>query len=57
MVLTMIRARTPEHLIYAYIRTGGLILNERSYETCPVEDRDAWDLAVQEFERHLEQPQ
>jgi hypothetical protein len=51
MVLTMIRAGIPEHLIYAYIRTGGLVMSEEGLRRASPEDRAAWNQAMAEFKR------
>jgi hypothetical protein len=50
MVITMMRAGTPEHLIYAYLRTGRL-LTTKTYRKAPAEIRAEWDFAVEEYDR------
>jgi hypothetical protein len=50
MVITMIRAGTPEHLIYAYLRTG-LLLTTKTYRKAPPEIRAEWDFAIEEYDR------
>jgi hypothetical protein len=55
MVISMIRAGTTEHLIYAFVRTA-LILTKKTYRTVPAEIRAEWDLAMQDYERLSEKP-
>jgi len=44
----MRKARIPAELIYAYLRTG-LIVTEERYEHLSPEDRYAWDRAIAEY--------
>jgi hypothetical protein len=44
----MIDAGTPDHLIYAYDKTG-LILNEEGYSTASPQTRAEWDAVMEEF--------
>jgi hypothetical protein len=50
-VITMIRAGIPHHLIYTFIRTGGLIVSEEMYRKLSPEDRAVWDNAMAEYDR------
>ncbi len=50
MVVTMIRAKIPEHLIYAYIRTG-LMLTAAQLKKASTKDRTDWEQAMREYER------
>jgi hypothetical protein len=47
-VRLMRKARIPAELIYAYLRTG-LIVTEERYEHLSREDRYAWDSAIVEY--------
>lgn len=51
MVVTMIRAELPHVLIYAYLRTDGLLITETTYRRLSAADRKAWDDAVVEYLR------
>jgi hypothetical protein len=53
MVLTMIRAKISPALIYAYIRTGGLIVTKASYRKLLPEDQAAWDEAMEEYDKEF----
>jgi len=50
-VIAMVRARTPERLIYGFVRTDGLLPNEIGYANMTPEDRAEWDNALAEYER------
>ena len=49
----MLRAGTPEHLIYAYLRTGGLVLTASTLKKAPPDDRAAWKEAMAEYEKYF----
>lgn len=53
MVLSMIRAGSPERLIFAYLRTGGLILTTTTIRKASRADRDAWKAAMNEYEENF----
>jgi hypothetical protein len=48
MLDAMQKAGTPQHLVYAYEKTG-LIVNEHGYKNLSPEDRAAYDAALQEY--------
>ena len=50
-VITMIRAEIPRRLIYTFLRTDGLIVDERGYRKLSPEDRRLWDLAMREYHK------
>jgi hypothetical protein len=49
LIHAMIEAGTPDHLIYAYDKTG-LILNEEGYSTASPQTRAEWDAVMEEFQ-------
>ena len=49
-VITMIRAEIPQRFIYTFLRTDGLIADERGYRRLSPEDRRLWDLAMREYD-------
>ncbi|MDB5405413.1 MAG: hypothetical protein JWL84_325 [Rhodospirillales bacterium] len=50
MLITMIRAKVDHALIYAYIRTGGLIVTKASFKKLPPQDQGVWNQAMEEYE-------
>ena len=46
----MYRARIPEELVYAYLRTG-LLVTEENYDYIAPEGRRAWQCAINEYDR------
>lgn len=53
MVVSMIQADMPLHLIYGYIRTDGLIAAEQNWDLLSEEDRAEWEEAMAEFEQQF----
>ncbi len=49
-VITMIKAGTPRNLIYAFIRTDGMLLGNENQDKWSKEDLALWDLAMDEYE-------
>lgn len=53
MVVSMIQAGIPNHLIYAYIRTDGLILTDETLKKASAKDRADWKRAMAEYEKEF----
>jgi hypothetical protein len=51
-VVTAIRAETPTVFIYAFIRTGGLVVSDDTADMIPKEDLALWDQATEEYWRN-----
>ena len=49
MVIAMIRSGMPEELIYAYLRTGGMIFTAETAHLWPKKDLQLWDKAIEEY--------
>ena len=55
-IVTMIRSGIPTHLIYAYIRTGGIIVTEDNHDVWSKEELAAWDAAIDEYDSKFPNP-
>ena len=49
-VLALLRATDiPPHLVYAYEKTGLLVMGEDGYQALPIEHREEYDAAIDEY--------
>ena len=51
MVITMIQSEMRDSLIYAYVRTGGMLVSESNKDRLPEGGLALWDQAIDEYER------
>ena len=51
MVITMIQSGMRDSLIYAYVRTGGMLVSESNKDRLPEGGLALWDQAMDEYER------